>query len=95
MKALAEGPAGAGLFTSETADPNWRKAHNVLLPAFSLDAMRSYFPPMLDIAVQLTESFPTNNRRCSAPDKADEPYRASFSETEKLRDALGAASGIF
>ena len=57
LKALAEGPAGAGLFTSETADPNWRKAHNVLLPAFSLDAMRSYFPPMLDIAVQLMQKW--------------------------------------
>jgi cytochrome P450/NADPH-cytochrome P450 reductase len=57
LKALAEGPAGAGLFTSETADPNWRKAHNVLLPAFSLDAMRSYFSPMLDIAVQLMQKW--------------------------------------
>src|SRR6266404_9916555 len=30
--------------------PNWRKAHNVLLPAFSMDAMRRYYPRMLDIA---------------------------------------------
>ena len=50
---MAEGPVGRGLFTSETADPNWRKAHNVLLPAFSMDAMRGYYPRMLDIAVQL------------------------------------------
>src|SRR3954447_25469423 len=41
---LSEGPVGRGLFTSETSDPNWRKAYNVLLPAFSMDAMRSYFP---------------------------------------------------
>ena len=33
LRALASGPAGRGLFTSETQDPNWRKAHNVLLPA--------------------------------------------------------------
>ena len=54
LRALASGPAGRGLFTSETEDPNWRKAHNVLLPAFSTDAMRGYLPRMLDIASQLT-----------------------------------------
>ena len=53
MAALASGPAGRGLFTSETQDPNWRKAHNVLLPAFSMDAMRGYHPRMLDLATQL------------------------------------------
>jgi len=57
LKALAEGPAGAGLFTAETADPNWHKAHNILLPAFSLDAMRGYLPRMLDIAVQLMQKW--------------------------------------
>ena len=53
LRALASGPAGRGLFTSETQDPNWRRAHNVLLPAFSMDAMRGYHPRMLDIATQL------------------------------------------
>ena len=51
LNALAAGPVGRGLFTSETADPNWRKAHNVLLPAFGMEAMRGYFPRMLDLAV--------------------------------------------
>src|SRR6516162_6704115 len=53
LRVLASGPAGRGLFTSETQDPNWRKAHNALLPAFSMDAMRGYFPRMVDIASQL------------------------------------------
>src|SRR6516165_11339839 len=53
LQALAEGPVDRGLFTSETQDPNWRRAHNVLLPAFSMDAMRGYHPRMLDIATQL------------------------------------------
>jgi cytochrome P450/NADPH-cytochrome P450 reductase len=44
LSTLARGPVGRGLFTSETADPNWHKAHNVLLPAFSMDAMRGYYP---------------------------------------------------
>ena len=53
LRQLAAGPAGRGLFTSETQDPNWRKAHNVLLPAFGMDAMRGYNPRMLDVATQL------------------------------------------
>ena len=32
LSAVSKGPAGGGLFTSETDDPRWRKAHNVLLP---------------------------------------------------------------
>src|SRR5204862_697380 len=55
--ALDKGPAGRGLFTSETQDPAWRKAHNVLLPAFSVDAMRGYYPRMLDVAVQLMQKW--------------------------------------
>src|SRR5688572_28863990 len=32
-----------GLFTAMTDDPNWSKAHNILLPNFSLAAMQRYF----------------------------------------------------
>jgi cytochrome P450/NADPH-cytochrome P450 reductase len=69
LKALAEGPADRGLFTSETADPCWSKAHNVLLPAFSMDAMRGYFPQMLDIAVQLMQKW----ERLNSDDTVDVP----------------------
>src|SRR5215470_13718616 len=31
---------GDGLFTARTDEPNWRKAHNILLPAFSRQAMK-------------------------------------------------------
>ncbi len=44
---------GDGLFTSKTEEPNWSKAHNILLPNFSHKAMLSYHPMMLDIAEQL------------------------------------------
>src|SRR5215475_10942954 len=57
LRALDAGPLGRGLFTSETTDPNWHKAHNILLPAFSMDAMRHYHPMMLDIAVQLMQKW--------------------------------------
>ncbi|HYC25296.1 MAG TPA: cytochrome P450, partial [Roseiarcus sp.] len=45
--------AGDGLFTAETAEPNWAKAHHILLPPFGGQAMRAYHPAMVDIAEQL------------------------------------------
>ncbi len=45
--------AGDGLFTAETEEPNWGKAHRILLPAFGPAAMRGMFDGMLDIAEQL------------------------------------------
>jgi len=45
--------AGDGLFTGDTQNPNWSKAHNILLPSFSQKAMGSYLPMMIDIASQL------------------------------------------
>jgi len=63
LSALAKGPVGRGLFTSETQDTNWRRAHNVLLPAFSMDAMRGYYPRMLDVAVQLMQKRERPTRR--------------------------------
>ena len=50
---LRRGPTGNGLFTSETDDPVWRRAHNILMAPFSVQAMRDYMPRMLDIADQL------------------------------------------
>ncbi len=45
--------SGDGLFTSKTEEPNWSKAHNILLPNFGHRAMQGYHPMMLDIAEQL------------------------------------------
>ena len=44
---------GDGLFTADTSDPDWRKAHNILMPTFSMQAMKDYMPQMLDLATQL------------------------------------------
>ncbi|QUH02694.1 cytochrome P450 [Saccharopolyspora erythraea] len=49
--------AGNGLFTSETADPLWRRAHNILMPSFSQQAMSDYLPMMTDIAGQLVQKW--------------------------------------
>lgn len=45
--------AGDGLFTAFSEEPNWGKAHRILLPAFSQRAMRGYFDMMLEVADQL------------------------------------------
>jgi len=42
-----------GLFTAKTSEPNWQKAHNILMPAFSMGSMSNYFPMMLEIAQQM------------------------------------------
>ncbi|WP_063733653.1 bifunctional cytochrome P450/NADPH--P450 reductase [Streptomyces sp. RTd22] len=42
-----------GLFTAHNDEPNWRKAHDVLMPAFSLGAMRDYHGTMLRVAREL------------------------------------------
>src|SRR5207248_2409213 len=47
------GLVGDGLYTAWTSEPNWRKAHHILLPAFSRQAMKGYMPQMLDLAIQL------------------------------------------
>jgi cytochrome P450 / NADPH-cytochrome P450 reductase len=49
--------AGDGLFTSWTHEPNWKKAHNILLPTFSMQSMKSYMPQMADIAMQLVQKW--------------------------------------
>ncbi|MGE8081977.1 bifunctional cytochrome P450/NADPH--P450 reductase [Peribacillus loiseleuriae] len=49
--------AGDGLFTSWTHEPNWRKAHHILMPTFSQRAMKDYHAMMVDIAVQLVQKW--------------------------------------
>ncbi|RAL21949.1 bifunctional cytochrome P450/NADPH--P450 reductase [Thermoflavimicrobium daqui] len=49
--------AGDGLFTSLTEEPNWQKAHNILMPSFSQQAMKGYHDMMVDIALQLVQKW--------------------------------------
>jgi cytochrome P450/NADPH-cytochrome P450 reductase len=58
---------GDGLFTGDTQEENWSKAHNILLPTFSRQAMSNYFPMMLDVAGQLV----TKWERLNADDEID------------------------
>ncbi|MGJ7500323.1 bifunctional cytochrome P450/NADPH--P450 reductase [Variovorax sp. ZT5P49] len=45
--------AGDGLFTADNDEPNWAKAHRLLMPAFGPLGVRGMFPRMLDIAEQM------------------------------------------
>ncbi len=58
---------GDALFTADTTDPNWQKAHNILLPTFSRQAMHNYLPMMQDVANQLV----TKWERMNADDEID------------------------
>jgi cytochrome P450 / NADPH-cytochrome P450 reductase len=49
--------SGDGLFTSKTSEPNWQKAHNILVPSFSQQAMKGYHSMMVDIAQQLVQKW--------------------------------------
>jgi cytochrome P450/NADPH-cytochrome P450 reductase len=57
QKAVRKFGRSNGLFTADTEDPNWAKAHNILLPNFSTQAMRDYVPLMNDIASQLMQKW--------------------------------------
>ena len=48
---------GDALFTGYTHEPNWAKAHNILLPTFSQRAMVNYLPMMADVAQQLVQKW--------------------------------------
>src|ERR1700742_2558818 len=58
---------GDGLFTADTTEPNWSKAHNILLQPFGNRAMTSYHPSMVDIAEQLVKKWD----RLNADDEID------------------------
>jgi cytochrome P450/NADPH-cytochrome P450 reductase len=58
---------GDALFTAETQEPNWQKAHNILLPTFAHRAMQTYHEGMLDIAEQLV----TKWERLNADEEID------------------------
>lgn len=45
--------AGDGLFTAFSEEPNWGKAHRILLPAFSQRSMRGYFDMIVEVCDQL------------------------------------------
>lgn len=60
--------AGDGLFTAFNDEPNWRHAHELLAPAFTQSAMRSYHTTMLDVTADLLDHW---DRRAAANGRVD------------------------
>ncbi|MEV7188080.1 cytochrome P450 [Kitasatospora sp. NPDC093102] len=61
---------GDGLFTAYNDEPNWARAHDILMPAFALGSMRTYHPVMLRVARRLVDSW---DRRQAAGLPVDVP----------------------
>jgi cytochrome P450/NADPH-cytochrome P450 reductase len=72
---------GDGLFTADTDEPNWSKAHNILLQPFGNRAMQSYHPSMVDIAEQLVKKWERLN--------ADEEIDVVHDMTALTLDTIG------
>src|SRR5256714_5731876 len=72
---------GDGLFTADTSEPNWSKAHNILLQPFGHRAMTSYHPSMVDIAEQLVKKWERLN--------ADEEIDVVHDMTALTLDTIG------
>ncbi|WP_431971010.1 cytochrome P450 [Nocardia sp. bgisy134] len=52
-----------GLFTAYNDEPNWQTAHNILMPAFTQSAMRSYHQTMTDTAAELVDHWSEQSGR--------------------------------
>lgn len=48
---------GDGLFTAYNHEPNWRKAHNILMPSFTKTAMRLYHETMAATVRELIDAW--------------------------------------
>ncbi|PKW11563.1 cytochrome P450 / NADPH-cytochrome P450 reductase [Streptomyces sp. 1222.5] len=59
-----------GLFTAYNDEPNWARAHDILMPAFALGSMRTYHPAMLRVARRLIDAW---DRAASAGRPVDVP----------------------
>lgn len=82
------GIAGDGLFTAYDDEPNWAKAHDILLPAFAMNSMRTYHPHMLRVARRLIASWDGR----FAPGAAESgPVEVSEDMTRMTLDTIGLA----
>ncbi|MFD9903383.1 cytochrome P450 [Streptomyces sp. NPDC059063] len=73
-----------GLFTAYNDEPNWAKAHDILLPAFALRSMRAYHPTMLTAARRLVAAWDAH-----AADGT--PVDVSADMTRMTLDTIGLA----
>jgi cytochrome P450 len=80
--------AGDGLFTAHNHEPNWAKAHNILMPAFSRAAMLTYHQTMADTVDELIDAWSHRD------DWIDVPAEANRLTTEIIaRTGIGHTFG--
>ncbi|MDQ0994485.1 bifunctional cytochrome P450/NADPH--P450 reductase [Streptomyces sp. V3I7] len=70
--------AADGLFTAYNEEPNWAKAHDILMPAFALGSMRTYHPVMLKVARRLIDSWDRAAKDGLAVDVPDDMTRMTL-----------------
>ncbi|WP_330461275.1 cytochrome P450 [Streptomyces sp. NBC_00820] len=80
--------AADGLFTAYNDEPNWAKAHDILMPAFALGSMRTYHPVMLKVTQRLLASWDRAARDDRAVDIPDDMTRMTL-------DTIGLAGFDF
>ncbi|MEV6686560.1 cytochrome P450 [Streptomyces sp. NPDC051130] len=78
--------AADGLFTAYNDEPNWGKAHDILLPAFALTSMRTYHPHMLRVAKRLIGSW---DARFAAGAAVSAPVDVAEDMTRMTLDTIG------
>ncbi|MFI9758799.1 cytochrome P450 [Streptomyces sp. NPDC051963] len=76
--------AADGLFTAYNDEPNWAKAHDILMPAFALGSMRTYHPVMLKVARRLIDSWDRGAR-------TGRPVNVPDDMTRMTLDTIGLA----
>ncbi|MGW6787600.1 cytochrome P450 [Streptomyces chartreusis] len=76
--------AADGLFTAYNDEPNWAKAHDILMPAFALGSMRTYHPVMLKVARRLIDAWDRDAR-------AGRPVNVPDDMTRMTLDTIGLA----
>ncbi|MFE2407431.1 cytochrome P450 [Kitasatospora sp. NPDC059408] len=75
---------GDGLFTAYNDEPNWARAHDILMPAFALGSMRTYHPVMLRVARRLIEAW-------DGATAAGQPVDVPGDMTRMTLDTIGLA----
>lgn len=76
--------AGDGLFTAFNHEPNWAKAHAILMPAFTKSAMETYHPTITATVAELVDAWSARTE-----DLIDVP-----TEANRLTAEIVARAGI-
>ncbi|WP_190127862.1 cytochrome P450 [Streptomyces mashuensis] len=67
-----------GLFTAYNDEPDWARAHDILLPAFALGSMRAYHPAMLTVARRLIGAWDRHLAEGTPVDVAEDMTRMTL-----------------